>query len=123
MPDLPMHDDDLYSRDGETYNGQYYPKKSDEDEKEDSRQDAINSASFPIIKDVAKWFEAQIAAAGDIDNIETRSMSFNGIKYSRTVSIEAQVLAAQLLKEKLAMKFEEFKDFAGRPEDSDADDE
>lgn len=108
-----MHDDDIYTHDGETYtNGAYYPKKPEDQVVEDDKTDAVIAQSYPVIKDVADWFQREIAAASDIHNIQVSVMTMNGFKYSRTVSVEAQVLAYQLLQEKLAEKFQEFEMFA-----------
>lgn len=105
-------DDDIYPRSGETFESTaYYPKPDEEQATEDEQKAGVIAASLPIMDDVADWFREQIAASSDVHNIQTTAMTINGVQYSRTVSIEAQVLAYQLLKELLAGKLQEFETF------------
>lgn len=104
--------DDLYQNDGETYqNGVYYPGEPEERKEQERVEAGIIASSYPIITDVADWFAAEIAACDSLDNIQTTSVTYGLNTYDRKVSIEAQVLAYQLLKEKLAEKAKDFDRF------------
>jgi hypothetical protein len=61
--------------------------------------------------DVADWFKQAITECDSIANIEVATMTVHGVKYSRAVSVEAQVLAYHLLKEMLQDKANEFQEF------------
>lgn len=86
---------DDYPNDGEQMT---YPKEAPLVQEEADLKTTVDK-SYPILQDIIDWFEKEIALADSIDNIETKTLS--GVKYSRTVSVEAQVLAQQLLKGKL----------------------
>jgi hypothetical protein len=114
-----MHaDDDVYLNAGDSYDapGVYYPKQAEPTEEELQARAAMVQ-SYPIMASVYEWFEMQIDGADSIQNIKMQSMTVNGVKYSREVSIEAQVLAFQLLKDMLIEKQAEFKTFAPESDD------
>lgn len=107
-------DDDIYLRDGESYQapGVYYPEAPEEQKAAEQDIRNIKAASYPILEDNLKWFEEAINACDNMDNIVTADMTRNGVTYSRRVSVEAQVLAYQLLKAKLQEKYAEYQEFA-----------
>ena len=113
----PHADDDVYTRSGETYDSTAsYAKEPDEQVEEKDQRNAIIAGSYPIMDDVADWFRTQIAASTDIHNVEVTTMTVNGVKYSRKISVEAQVLAFQLLKQLLESKLQEFSGFGKDPD-------
>lgn len=120
MNDTPHADDDLYLHSGETYDGPpaYYPKEPEAQVDERRKEHTVIAASYPIMADIADWFRTEIDACDRISNIETRAISANGMHYSLKVSIEAQVLAYQLLREKLEGKLQQFAQF-GKALDSE----
>jgi hypothetical protein len=98
-------DDQLYLRDGEfETNGVIYAEEDRDIVEERAKQDGVLAASYPIMKDVADWFQECISECDSLTNIEMVAQTVNGVKYERTVSIEAQVLAYQLLKQLLEDK-------------------
>lgn len=111
-------DSDIYVNPGQTESlgGDYYPGVPAERTEAEQAEAAPIAGSYPIMEDVAKWFEAQIAECDDMHNIQTSKLTVNGAVFERTVSVEAQVLAYQLLKEKLQAKFNTFKAFAEDPD-------
>jgi hypothetical protein len=107
-----MNDGDLYLRDGADYqNGVYYPEAPIAQVEEEQKAIGIKASSYPVMDDVANWFKEAIADCDSISNIETSIQTLNGVKYSRTISIEGQVFAYQLLKELLQDKANEFQEF------------
>lgn len=109
--------DDIYLNDGETYTppGVYYPKTENPATDAELQTQAAIAQSLPIMGEVAAWFEQEIQNCDNIHNIQVTSLTVNGVKYGRDISVEAQVLAFQLLKEMLQNKardFESFKDEA-----------
>lgn len=110
--DLPSSNDDIYVNEGSSYdNGVYYPNAPEERLEAEREDSAKKSASYPVLKEIASWFERQIQACDSMDNIQIETLEVNGVKFSRTVSVEAQVLAMQLLKQQLQMQYEEYKTF------------
>lgn len=104
--------DDLYQNDGESFtNGVYYPTVPEEQIEEEIRAKSIMAGSYPIMDNVADWFKDAIKECDSISNIETTTVTINNVKYSRTIHIEAQVLAYQLLKSLLSDKANEFGEF------------
>ena len=100
-----MNDDDIYLTSGESYvGGDYYPEAPEEQVEKERVSVGIVKASYPIIDDVAAWFDTQIDASNQISNIQMTSLTINGVKYDRTISIEAQALAYQLLHDLLVDK-------------------
>lgn len=98
-------DDQLYLRDGEDQtNSIIYAVEDTEVVEERSKQNGVLMQSYPIMGDVAQWFDECIEQCSDIANIEMVAKTVNGVKYERTVSIEAQVLAYQLLRQLLEDK-------------------
>lgn len=110
---MASHDGDIYVNDGESFadQGAYYPQIPTEQKEAELKEKAITAASYPVMADVAEWFKQAILDADDIHNIEITRLTQDGVTYSRVVSIEAQVLAFQLYKEKMQEKFDEFKQF------------
>lgn len=107
-------DDDLYVNAGDSYNtpvGEYYPAPPAERVEEERQERAIKAASYPIMDDLADWWKAMIDGCDDIHNIAMTDMTVNDVKYTRSVSIEAQVLAYQIVKEKLIEKYQLFQNF------------
>lgn len=110
--DMPKHDGDLYVNDGETFdNGEYYPDAPEERKTEEREAAAAVASSYPVMAEIAEWFKEQILACDDIHNIQATEIVRDGVTYSRKVSIEAQVLAFQLIKDKMQSKFDEYKEF------------
>lgn len=108
--------DDSYTSDGQQMNGIYYPETSTEGEIELAAEQGKLSASFPVLDDLIDWFDAEIAKCDSIDNIQVTSLTINGVKYSRDVSVEGQILAYQLLKGLMHDKkvtFENFREETG----------
>jgi hypothetical protein len=104
--------DDLYLRDGETYtNGTYYPDVPQEQVDEEVKQKGIIASSYPIMNDVADWFDSAIADSKDMTNIDLTVTEINGVKVSMSVSAEAKVLAYHLLTQALQDKKAEFAEF------------
>lgn len=104
--------DDLYPTSSDTYEDNYYAPPVDE-ERIQAEQDekAIKAASYPILADIAEWFESRINECDSIDQIQLDKMTVNGVVYERLVSIEGQLLAQRLLKTALTEKYEQFKEF------------
>ena len=104
-------DDDIYVNAGDSYDTTFYPDVPQERIEEESHEKAIRAASYPIMDELADWWKDMIESCDDIHNISVTEMTLNDVKYSRTVSIEAQVLAYQLLKEKPIEKYQLFQGF------------
>lgn len=105
-------DDDLMPNDGEAFtNSVSYPDIPEERVEEEAAEAAVIAASYPILPKLADWFEKQMEQAGSLQNIETKSLTISGVKYTRTVSVEAQVLAYQLLHEMLAQVYHDFQEW------------
>jgi hypothetical protein len=112
-----LSDGDVYVNEGDTFQaGIYYPDTPKEQKAKEKDEAAVKAASFPILKDLAGWFEEQIKDCDDIHNIQITEMEVNGVKFTRKASIEGQVLAMQLLKEKLTAKYHEFQKFGDKDE-------
>lgn len=105
------HDDDVYVNAGDSYDTTYYPEAPEEQQEEERHEKMIRAASYPIMDDLADWWKDMIEGCDDIHNIAMTEMTINDVKYTRAVSIEAQVLAYQLLKEKLIEKYQMFQGF------------
>lgn len=104
--------DDLYLRDGETYtNGVYYPELPQEQVEAEVKQKGILASSYPVMNDIADWFDTAIKDAQDLSNIDLTITEINGVKVTMAVSAEAQVLAYQLLTQALQDKKAEFAEF------------
>ena len=105
--------DDVPITDGESFqNGVYYPTTPKERVEAEVTQAVIKASSYPVMEDVAEWFKDAIFSCSAISNIQITTMDVNGIKYDRKTSVEAQVLAYQLLETMLTNKFDEFREFA-----------
>lgn len=102
-----MTDDNLYPNDGDQM-GIYFPGEPLERKQARELEDSLLNKSLPVLDEVIEWFEDAIEEANSVDGIQTSTMSVNGVKYSRSVSVEAQVLAQQLLKQKLLDKQSKF---------------
>lgn len=112
--DLPGTNDDLYfasAEDAGTDNT-YYPEEDAERTEDEQNEKVIITSSYPILPDLAHWFEKEIADCDSLDNIQVDSLTLGNATYSRSISIEAQVLAYQLLKAKLTEASHRFKDVA-----------
>lgn len=108
---MQPNDDDIYVNAGDSYDTTYYPAPPVERVEEEQAEKAIRAASYPIMDSLADWWKDMISSCDDIHNISVTEMTINDVKYSRTISIEAQVLAYQLLKEKLIEKYDMFQGF------------
>lgn len=97
--------DALADRTGEHMAGTYYPEREDKDEPSPLRDRSS------IQKDCAEWFDRQIKFADSLDNVQVDLLEFQGIKRERRVSIEAQVLAHQMLMQMLKDKKQEFEEW------------
>lgn len=103
----------LYPRDGATYDDgdQYFdqPRERTEEEREEANEQA---SAIPFLKQIHEWFDEQIAACDSIDNIQvgdiTIPMGDNTITVPQAASIETQVYAMQLLKQRLLEKKNSF---------------
>jgi hypothetical protein len=104
-------DDDLYVNAGDSYDTTYYPEEDMAVREAEVSQKALQAASFPILGDVAEWFEYQIKGCDNLDNIQFDRQNINGISVDRKLSVEAQVLAYRLLKELLSDKYDQFREF------------
>lgn len=105
--------DDSYTSDGQQMNGIYYPEPDlvVEDTNKLAEKEAKLSSSLPILDDLIEWFDTQVDLCDSLDNILLTSMTINGVKMGREVSIEGQLMAYQMLKEMLETKRKEFEDF------------
>lgn len=72
------------------------------------------ATSAPVLDELIEWFDVQIASADSLMNIETTKLTINGVKYERSVSIEGQVLANQILKQLLETKKADYVAFRDR---------
>jgi hypothetical protein len=53
--------DNDYPQDGESYaNGIYNPGEDQDRKEQESKEAAVIAASYPIMQDVAEWFDTQI---------------------------------------------------------------
>lgn len=107
---LPVGDD-LYPNDGADFDGMLYPDTEPKVSEEEKVETANMAASYPVLADINEWFEQQIAECDSLDNIQIEAIEIKGVKVNKTISIEAQLYALQLLKGLLKDKQEEFKDF------------
>lgn len=98
-----------YPNDGQAYSSD--PSIQTEAEQADIARVA---SATPMLDDLISWFDVQIRSADSLMNIETTKLTINGVKYERSVSIEAQVLANQILKGLLESKKSEYIDFKER---------
>lgn len=111
--DVPTVDDDVYVNEGSSYdNGIYYPGEPEERKEAEEEQAAEKAGPIPVLQNVHQWLLDQAKECDNIHAIEVTELTINGVKYSRKVSVEAQVLCMQLMKERMNTKAEEFKDFA-----------
>lgn len=110
--------DDLYLRDGATEtNGIYYPEKPEEQVEAEVKQKGTIASSYPIMGDVADWFKEAIADSNDLNHVDFTKTEINGVAVSMNVSVEAQVLAYQMLGQLLTDKAKEFDEFMQERED------
>jgi hypothetical protein len=106
-------DDDIYisSSEDDSYLPDYNPKPPEEQTVAIAEENAAKASSYPILSDIADWFEDQISKSPDITNIAISSKTIGNITYRREIHVEAQVLAYQMLKDLLSDKYEEYKEF------------
>jgi hypothetical protein len=105
-----------YVGDGGSLSTDWQPIGPTEQQEAEQSQKAVQASSYPIMDEVAKWFDNAIHDASGLDNIKIDELTINGVKYSRTVSVEAQVLAYQLLEQLLTQKRAEWAEF-GKDDD------
>lgn len=104
--------DDVYVNAGDDYDTNLYPATEYQKSDEEKVADGNKAASYPVMTDNYVWFSEQVAKARDISNIQVNVQQIAGTKVERKVSIEAQVMAYQMLAELLEEKANEYKDFA-----------
>lgn len=114
-----MAETDILPQDGEAW----YDTPKDQKQAENLER-AKFFQSLPIFNEIVDWLKQQAEAWQSVENIETERTSFNGNEVSRTVSIEAQVLAMKILHQNFTDKVNElerrkaeFKDDSGKIED------
>jgi hypothetical protein len=107
----PSNDGDLYQNSGDSYDTTFHADMPQERIEEEVKAAAVKAASYPILGDVADWFDEQIKACDSVDNINFDIQTIGGVSVDRKLSVEAQVLAYRMLKELLNEKYQEFKDF------------
>ena len=95
-----------------------YPNSGESfDEAVDDTFDLIEEArtraniSYPIVDEFLEFLEDQLKAVPNITNIQTSKQKYNGIEYSRTISIEGQVLAYQMMYDLLMSQIQKAKTF------------
>lgn len=96
--------DDLMPNDGQAYSSDPRIETPAETIKK-----GMVSLAHPV--ETVEWFEDQIANADSLMNIETTELKIGDVTYTRKVSIEAQVLAQQMLGELLRTKMQEYQHF------------
>lgn len=103
--------DDLYVNAGDDFGADtaYYPEAPTERREAEATEAAIKAASYPILGDVADWFEEQIKNCDTLQNIQFDIQTINGIQVDRKMSVEVQVLAYAMLAQLLTDKYQEFK--------------
>lgn len=95
--------DDTMPNDGQAYSSD--PRV--ETEAERKYRASLNTVA-PHLDRTIEWFEEQIANTDSLANIETTALKIGDVTYTRKVSIEAQVLAQQMLAELLRTKQQEY---------------
>lgn len=108
---MAINDDDIYLNAGDSYDTAYYPDQVDEVREQAETKQREMAVSYPVMGAIADWFEACIAACDNLDNVVFDMTVIGGVPVDRKVSIEAQVLAMKLLKEKMVEKYGEFEEF------------
>jgi CRISPR/Cas system CSM-associated protein Csm4 (group 5 of RAMP superfamily) len=110
---MQPNDDELYVNSGEGYDTDtfYAPKPPADQVEQEVSQQAVKAASYPIMGDLEQWFADWIAECNDLDNIQFDVTNIGGVTIDRKVSVEAQILAYRLLKERIQEKHREFEDF------------
>jgi hypothetical protein len=103
--------DDIYPNDGSAFDTAAYAAEPEERIADEVAHASMKAASYPILGDVAGWFEEQLAQCDSIDNIQFDLTVIAGMPVERKLSVEAQVLAYRMLKELLNDKYREFEDF------------
>lgn len=102
---------DDYASGSDAWDNTFVPEESMARE-EAAREESRSFAAAPeVLAANGEWFATAVADCDSIDNIQIKEMLVNGVTYSRKVSIEAQVLAYQLLKIKLSEKAAEYQRF------------
>lgn len=109
--DLGGNDDIYLASADENVDTTYYPEEDREQKEKAIETAGITAASYPIMPAIYAWFDEQAKECGNIHNVKTSSLTINGVKVSRTVSVEAQVFAYQLLEELLQDKASKFRSF------------
>jgi hypothetical protein len=67
-----------YPQDGESYtNGVYYPDLPQERKEEESKDNAVIAASYPVMESVAQWFQEQVEATDSRRNIRAYAEASN----------------------------------------------
>lgn len=109
----PMPDDDIAvgASADENFSTLYEPGTPEGQAERIAQENAAKAQSYPVLGDIFDWFDDQIKRCPNISNIVTDSQEINGVTYARQVSIEAQVLAYQLLQSLLEEKRDEFREF------------
>lgn len=102
-----------YLNDGASYSDStdWQPPKPEVQTEAANQVKSVVATSYPVINDVADWFEQQINNCDNIHNIQVASTTINGVKYTREIHVEAQVLAYQMLKDLLLEKARDWEGF------------
>jgi hypothetical protein len=100
-----MQDDNLYVNDGDQYtNGVYYPPEATVVKEAEQKQKSVQSTSYPIMNDVADWFNEQIAICDSATFIKSYAKE-NNISMDEA---HAGFEVARTLLESKAVEFAEF---------------
>lgn len=83
--------DDLMPTDGEQIADLFQPEIEEEVKQAENRERAMIQGAEPLMEDLLAWFDAQITQATSVDSIDP----------SAKQSIETQLIAQKLLKDKL----------------------
>jgi hypothetical protein len=105
-----MHDDDIIPSDSGAY-PDYQPEEPQERKQAEREATSAIATSYPIMDDVKQWFTDSIIDFDSIDSIQMEAITVNGVLYDRKVSIEAQLLAQKLCKQKFIDKAQAWGDF------------
>jgi len=104
-------DGNLLPRDGESFDNTYYPEPPIEQQEAEQAEKGKKAASYPVLPEIAEWFQNRIKACDTIDNIQITTTTVNGVGYDRNMHVEAQILAYQLLKQLLEQEYHKWQEF------------
>ncbi len=114
-----MAESDILPQDGEAW----YDAPKDQTDAQNLER-AKFFQSLPIFDEIIEWLKDNIDEFRDVSSIQTTKTTFSGNEVSSTVSIEGQLLAAQISTQRFKDKLdelerrkEEFKDDSENIED------